>query len=187
LQEHCVDCCIYIILDCFCLIILSKINLCLFKARIFPYVFQIRPVHDQVWFRIHLMPNVIFCAVYIPPSDSIYYSPDSFAALHSEACQNDHKIVILGDLNARMPHLSQFDDSSLDIKYQANVDLGSNANGRCLRNLCGSCDLRPLNHMTFKDYSFYGDLTYKQGRAWTSQLDWALSPRTCLNTLQHLP
>ena len=153
----------------------------LFKTDIFQHVYDISCEQDQVWFRISLAPNIYFGAVYIPPSDSLYFSPDSFALLHSRACLKNQHVVVMGDLNARHPNLSQYNDPNLDVKYIENVDLGTNSNGRSLQNLCNSSGIRPLNHMTYRNTVFHGGLTYKQGRQWISQLDWGLVSQELLS------
>lgn len=60
-------------------------------------------VSDQVWLRFRNIYGILFGFYYIPPSVSLYYSHDSYAAvqekLKSEYIRNGY--IIIGDMNAR--------------------------------------------------------------------------------------
>ncbi len=70
--------------------------------------------------------------------------------------------------------MTQFNDQLNHINYAQNVDIRSNTNGKCLSNVCRAFDLKPVNHLVYKDKAFCGGLTFKQNKNWISQLDWAL-------------
>ena len=63
----------------------------------------IRVLRDEVWLQFRNIVGVLFGFCYIPPSDSQYYSYDSFAAiqgrLKSKYMCNGY--VIIGDINTR--------------------------------------------------------------------------------------
>jgi hypothetical protein len=88
--------------------------------------------------------------------------------------------MILGDMNARMPKLEEFATGLKEAIYTSNPDTRENTNGKDLSSLCRLCDLIPLNHLEFKDLKCEGCLTYKQGKLWVSQLDWALCSKSIL-------
>ena len=46
------------------------------------------------------------------------------------------KVVLVGDLNARIGDLSVFDDEKQTVKYSKNPDQGINRNGRDIAALC---------------------------------------------------
>ncbi len=110
--------------------------------------------HDQVWFKLQITPEFCYGAVYIPPSDSPYHSPKSFALIHNHCTEGYHKSVIIGDVNARICDLTQFNDQLNHIHYAQNVDIRSNKNGKSLSNVCRACDLTPVNHLVYKDKAF---------------------------------
>ena len=58
---------------------------------------------DQVWLQIQCVPDTMFGFCYIPPTDSPYFSHQSFVALHEKKlnCNYSTKFCIIGDLNAR--------------------------------------------------------------------------------------
>ena len=158
----------------------------LFKSNIFRHAFDIQLEQDQVWFKLHIAPGFTFCAAYIPPSDSLYFSHDSFAMLHSKIKQSKHHVLIIGDLNARLADLHLLDDTSHDLYYSPNVDTSTNPNGRRMQQLCLSTGVRPVNHLNYADKEFPGGLTYRKGETWISQLDWALVSTNALEHVQEL-
>ncbi len=109
--------------------------------------------------------------MYIPPSDSPYHSPESFALIHNHCTEGYYKSVIIGDVNAHICDLTQFNDQFNHIHYAQNVDIRSKTNGKSLSNVCRACDLKPVKHLVHKDKAFCGGLTFKQNKNWIYQLD----------------
>ena len=118
--------------------------------------------------------DIRFGAVYITPRDFPFYSPQSFSVIQKECIAHEYKTLILGDMNARIPDLDNFDKPNSGISYHRNVDTRGNANGRELTLIMDSCRLNPLNHMRMDGKQFGGGFTFKQKSQWISQLDWAL-------------
>ena len=81
----------------------------LFSNKLWPRIRNIVRLKDQVWFSIDHM-TIHFGAVYIPPKDSPFYSPDSFSNIQEQCLTNNttDSVVIVGDFNARMGHLNTF-------------------------------------------------------------------------------
>ena len=75
----------------------------LFKHHIWNSGVEIDTGRDQVWFRIRSAPGLYFGAVYITPSDSPFFRQDCFSLIQEKCIQFPGEIVILGDLNARIP------------------------------------------------------------------------------------
>ena len=129
---------------------------------------------DQVWFNLSCIKYARFGAVYIAPSDSPYFSLESFAVIQEESKSHPEKCVVIGDINSRIPDLSEFTRNDLAITYSSNPDKGSNSNGRNMKNIMLSNDLVPVNNMSYLDKVFSGALTFRKGNTWVSQIDWVL-------------
>ena len=138
---------------------------------------------DQVWFKLSIFPEYFFGACYIPPRDSPFFSPESFSTIQENIMDFDGKLVLLGDLNSRISDLNIFSQPRERIYYSRNVDSGNNVNGRDLSNLCINLNLKPVNHVKFYSRNFNGDLTYRQGERWVSQLDWVLVSTNVFNDI----
>ena len=155
----------------------------LFRSDLWHEVQEVIREQDQIWFKLYSTPGFRFCAVYNAPSDSPYYDPRILSLVQSHAKSSSDNIVVLGDINARISDLSQLDDPCSGISYHKNIDPGSNSNGKSVINVCLACDIKPLNHLQYKTQSFEGNLTYKKGGKWTSQLDWCLVSSKALNSV----
>ncbi len=61
----------------------------LMRNCIVPFVHKVDTnVSDQVWLQFRNISGVLFGFTYIPPSDSQYYSYESFAAIQEKSSQN---------------------------------------------------------------------------------------------------
>ena len=156
----------------------------MFKNNVWPHVYDVRTEHDQLWFRLNWAPNFRFCAAYIAPSDSPYYSPQDLATLHEYAISQNDNVVIMGDLNSRIPHLDQLSDAVNNVRYSKNVDTVSNTNGKRLTEICVTSGLKPVNHLIYRDKVFDGNFTFKQKQNWISQIDWVVMSCRALPHLQ---
>lgn len=58
---------------------------------------------DQVWLRLAVLPNLLIGFVYIPPTDSPYFSPEQLSAIQERvrSAEEGTRFLILGDMNAR--------------------------------------------------------------------------------------
>ena len=146
----------------------------LVKNSIWKHVNNVCKYKDQVWFNLSCIKYARFGAVYIAPSDSPYFSLESFAVIQEECKSYPEKCVVIGDINSRIPDLSEFIRSHLAITYSNNPDKGSNSNGRNMKNIMLSNDLLPVNNMSYMDKVFSGALTFRKGTTWVSQIDWVL-------------
>ncbi len=156
----------------------------MFKHEIWPYVYDIRVKHDQVWFKLEKTPGFQYGAVYIAPRDSPYHDASSFAQIQEQIMMHNMKSVVLGDVNARIPDLTQFNDTTIRLSYAQNIDTKQNMNGKDIAYLCHSCGLKPLNHLLYNDKHFVGGLTFRQKHNWISQLDWAFISTNALKNVQ---
>lgn len=132
-----------------------------FKQQLWPAVFNMDTRKDQVWFEIIHFPGIKFGALYITPSDSPYFSDQSFSDIHEKSLEGSD-LVVFGDLNARMGDLSKFSNSDMSLQYAANCDAVLNSNGRILSSLCITCGITPSNHAIFNGKYFKGGYTFKK-------------------------
>ena len=166
----------------------------LLKTKLKDQIFAVDRMYDQVWFSLRFFPNFRFGACYVPPKDSLYFSPRSFSDIQNQIISSDQNFIIIGDFNARMGNLAiQFDNERYQNSYADNCDNGSNAHGRTLKDMCGNLNLCPLNHLRTPTKTFDGNFTYKQGATWISQIDWVLISEKSVqfvnnfNIIQQLP
>jgi len=92
------------------------------------------------------------------------------------------KTLLFGDLNARMPRLDMLNTGS--ITYGMNPDIVGNAHGKDLLSLCQDLDLYPLNLLSAGSLMCDGNLTFRQGTHWISQIDWAAVSEDMLYHIQ---
>ena len=103
---------------------------------------------------------MFLCTIYVPPSDSPYYSEEIFPHLHTQICrfQAQGKVLICGDLNARTgTHPDSYSESGNKHIFgqnfprnttnlpRHNSDPQINKNGRDLLQLCQSLGLYIVN------------------------------------------
>ena len=155
----------------------------LVKDYLWPYVYDVKRIKDQVWFRLQTF-DFLFGAVYIAPRDSPFFTTESFACINELIGYPSDKVIVLGDLNARVNNLHLLNNPDQCISYANNVDGISNANGKDLMNLCISNSLKVVNHLQYKAKVFDGNFTFKRQNRWISQLDWAVvSEPACENLI----
>lgn len=134
----------------------------LVKCSLWTEVFNVQLLHDQVWFKLSFMPDVVIGACYIPPADSPYFSPTSFSDIQNQILENDSKAVVIGDFNSRMSSLQRLNDSAQGITYSQNVDQGDNAHGRELLKMCVNLGMYPVNHLSRGERNFVGNKTFRK-------------------------
>jgi len=137
----------------------------------------VNTINDQIWFKLRTVPGIHFGAIYIPPRDSPYYNPQTFANLQ-EHCYNEN-VIALGDYNSRMGNLDVFSRRQEGIVYTENPDTVTNTNGKELISLCSTNNLLPINHITVDrtsgaNLTGEGKLTFRKKERWISQIDWAI-------------
>ncbi len=63
------------------------------------------------------MPYYRFGACYITPPDSPYFSHQSFSDIQEQISATDDKVIILGDMNSRIPNLNTFNNMQTGISF----------------------------------------------------------------------
>ena len=67
----------------------------LMKHKLMSNVFDVQLLNDQVWFSLSFIPNVKFCACYIPPADSLYFNPESFSDIQSQVLGSGQHVLLI--------------------------------------------------------------------------------------------
>ena len=154
----------------------------LIKHHLWLQMFNVQLYKDQVWFSLNCVYALRFGAVYIAPIDSPYYDPISFSRIREE-CVSNPRVIIAGDINARLSDLQlKFGSPEHGIYYSKNVDPCPRAktNAGEITNVCQEFNLKPVNHLQFNEKHFPGNLTFKKKSQWISQLDWMICDTTSL-------
>ena len=137
-------------------------------------------IGDQVWFQMSNVEEVLFGFVYIPPSDSPFYSHEAFAAINEKIRSNYMRngYVVMGDLNARfgralrdlpsLYELPEFPFSYPTLQDDVNI---TNDNADFLTSICVDNNLLVLNNLKTPNKYFPSNLTYRRRDTWVSELD----------------
>ena len=156
----------------------------LVKASLLDYMYNIdMSVEDQIWFQLRYYPEYVFGGVYIPPEDSLYFDQALFGSLNAKM-GNFSKAIIMGDFNARVSKPNLLDAEGVQYTYRGIKDFVLNNNGKQLIDLCSNCDCVVANHLAVNDKQFGGNLSYRKGPDWISELDLCLLKGNSLTVLQ---
>lgn len=129
-------------------------------------------VIDQVWIEFKNVPKVVFGFVYVPPSDSPYFSFDSFSALRNKL-QNryfDTQFVIVGDMNTRFGTtvrdvLRIMEIPGKDMYSYPDVDdevVNANENAEIFSTICIDQSLLIVNNLKTAENHFRGKKTFRR-------------------------
>ena len=142
-------------------------------------------LESQIWFELSCYPNTRFGGIYIPPTDSLYYDQNIIANMCAQI--NDiEKVVILGDFNARVGKPDMLNTQGEKLEYADICDMTQNAPGKSLINLCKEYSLVVANHVCYGNKNLGGNLSYRKGNNWISELDLCLVHERCLPLVKEL-
>ena len=145
---------------------------------------------DQVWFSFKKLPGVIFAGLYVTPSDSIYHTEASFAAIQARCLSSqDKQFILFGDLNARCgAEVKQLLDNA-DSAYHP-TDLIVNPRGRKLIQLCRDAKLLIANNLSYKiggaQVTLQGNLTFRRRIEWISEIDTCIVSKSLMQNIKAL-
>ena len=143
-----------------------------------------KSVNDQLWFSLTSVPGVRFCGAYITPSTSTYYSEADIANLQAKS-MGDAKVVIVGDLNARMgTKVNELVSDTDELSY-APIDSGENENGKKLLSILKDNKMVVVNNLSTSSRNFTSGLTFRMRKIWKSELDLCLMSREIVHTVSH--
>ena len=127
-------------------------------------------LESQIWFELSCYPNTRFGGVYIPPEDSQYYDQSIIANMYVQM-NGKEKVVILGDFNAHVGRPEMKDSKDNLLEYINVNNTSQNAPGKRLINMCKDRSLVIVNHLKYNNKSYGGNLSYRKGGNWISELD----------------
>ena len=138
---------------------------------------------SQIWLELSFLPGVYLAGVYIPPDDSRFYDQGIVANISAQIKCKKH-VIILGDFNARTgkPKLSNKRGEEYD--YINISDNTLNTPGKRLLNMCTDNSLVIANHLNYNNRSLGGNLSFKKGNVWISELDLCLAHEDLLPMIE---
>ena len=142
-------------------------------------------LESQIWFELSCYPNTRFGGIYIPPEDSLYYDQTINANIYAQLNETE-KVVMLGDFNARVGKPEMFDSKGNKLEYVNTCDSTQNAPGKKLLNLCKDKSLVIANHLKCGRKNLGGNLSYRKGKKWISELDLCLVHEKTLPCLKEV-
>ena len=109
--------------------------------------------------------------IYIPPYSSPYFKDHIDYLETTVICaeENEHGLVICGDINSRMGDLNSINDHN----YDANPDKITNQHGKDIIRMAQTGGVVPLNLLNMNGKHFDGGFTFRRGET-SSQNDWFL-------------
>ena len=140
--------------------------------------------------------DLFICGVYIPPEKSPYYDVEIFKDLENDIAEFSTKgnIMLIGVFNARTSKLEDFvskegstfigdiTETSYTPKNREKFDSTVNNHGKCLIELCKTCNLRVLNGRTLGDS--FGKPTF-HGKNGTSLADYIICDQDLIQNIKH--
>ena len=158
----------------------------LIKCSILKYVKNVDTTTEgQIWLELSCFASLVFGGGIYSPQDSPYFEPSFFSNLVAKI-MGYSRVVILGDFNSRVakPVLANCDD--FIYEYRGIKDLTLNSHGRHLIEICKSTDMVICNHLDTGEKVLGGDLSYKQGATWKSEIDLCLIKHDMVNLIHEL-
>ena len=159
--------------------------LLLIKNYLGKYVVNVNTNFEgQIWLELSLYPKIYFGGVYIPLEDSLFFNQSLMANMNAHI--ESKKNVILGDFNARPGHPAITKKSGGQHQYSDIKDNTVNTPGRNLINLCKGNSLVIANHLKYNGKHYGGNLSYRKGTRWISEIDLCLIHEDTLPILQEV-
>lgn len=158
----------------------------LVKSKIMDSLIQVDTEDEgQIWVVLSCLPTLKLGGIYIPPSDSPYYSPAQYGALVRHMTDRD-RVIALGDFNARVatPQLSDRDGNY--YQYRGVQDNVVNEHGRTLLNICNNNGLAVANHLHRNGKLLGGDLSFRRRERWLSEIDLCVIKNECVDMITNL-
>ena len=75
------------------------------------------------------------------------------------------------------------DSEGVPFVYSGVVDHTLNARGRAITKVCTNNSMAICNHLYYKDRQLGGNLSFRRGQQWISELDLCLASNDCLEQL----
>ncbi len=167
---------------------------CVFvKNSLNSYVFDVdNNTVDQVWFKLKCVPEVLFGACYIPPSDSEYFNYANLSKIQERLKINrcNNGCFIIGDMNCRLGQSVKEFSGALGYRaysYPVVTDPipTSNDNATAMLGVCVEEKLLVVNNLRTSNEHFMRKKTFRRGGEWISELDTCFVSETLVKYIEH--
>ena len=140
---------------------------------------------SMIFLELSLCAGVQLGGVYVPPADSPYFEPLLFGVINA-VCSMNEKVIIFGDFNARVGIPQVTMSHEMTLEYVGIKDITVNPHGRELLNICNDNNMVVANHLRCGEKTFGGDLSFKRGGAWISEIDICILKTECIPLIKEL-
>ena len=158
----------------------------LIRCALMPYVIRVdMETDDMIWLELSVCAGVRLGGVYVPPEDSLYCEASPLRSLNLR-CSGEKEVIALGDFNARVgsPVITCGDESVYE--YGGVKDTTVNSHGRMLVNMCNSNSMTVMNHLKQSDQTLGGNLSFRRGATWISEIDLCVVKSSCVGMISSL-
>ena len=138
----------------------------------------------MIWLELSMCLGVKLGGVYIPPADSLYFDMSLFGLLQAQ-CADSEKCIIFGDFNARVG-IPRIKVGEVNMEYYNVKDMSVNSHGRVIQNICNENEMVIANHLKYDNAVFGGDLSYRSGDRWMSELDLCMLKVGCIPLIKNV-
>ena len=146
---------------------------------------------DQVWIKLPVLSSVLLGFVYVPPTDSQYFNPNSFSYIQEKIISGKEEncsVVLLGDLNTRfgcgvrniLGNIRTPDCDNLAYPVIPDKINSANENANIMSTVCIEQSMVVLNNLKFNERYFESKLTYRKKSEWVSEVDVCIASRKML-------
>ena len=142
-------------------------------------------LESQIWLELSCVPNTRFGGIYVPPEDSPYYDQTIIANMQAQMSESEN-VVILGDFNGRVGKPDMHDSKGNKLEYVNICDTIQNSPGKKMINLCKDNSLVVVNHLNYFNKSFSGNLSYRKGNRWVSEIDLCIVNEKSLSKINEI-
>ena len=140
---------------------------------------------SMIFLELALCAGVQLGGVYVPPADSPYYDPLLFGVLNA-VCSMNGRVIILGDFNARVGTPQVTMAHEMVLEYVNVKDETVNPHGRDLLNICNDNNVLVANHLSCGDKTLGGNLSFRRGNTWLSEIDLCILKTDCIPLVKEL-
>ena len=127
---------------------------------------------NVIYYELEFLPNVVFIACYIAPSDSNYYDAAVFGYIQGIIKKDVSKTyVVVGDLNSRVGIPTELLDNGSNLHYTGCEDTIVNSNGKNILQVCKDEKLVVVNNLKYNENHYKSNLSFRKKQRWISEPD----------------
>ena len=157
----------------------------LVKCALVDYITRVDTDDEgMIWLELSMCVGIKLGGVYIPPADSLYFDMSLFGLLQAR-CADSEKCIILGDFNARVG-VPSIEVGGVNMQYSNVKDMTVNSHGRVIQNICNENEMVIVNHLKTNDTVYGGDLSFRSGNRWVSEIDLCIVKVGCIPLIKNI-